>query len=136
MSGTVDVVSPAPFLAARALFHGADKPRFAAAAALQLARAKTYGFVIDDALVAVMGFWPLGDGCEEVFLLGRPARDVGPHMAILARRARLILARRAHYGVHGFVGLVRSGHAPGARLARIAGFTRTGPAGGFDLWER
>jgi hypothetical protein len=134
MSGKVDVVCPAPFLAARALFRGADKPGLSAVAALQLARAKTYGFVVDGDLVAVMGFWPLGDGREEVFLLGRPAGDIGPHMAILARRARLILARRLQSGSRGFVGLVRYGHEPGRRLARITGFARAGAAGGFEIW--
>ncbi|MCW2317467.1 hypothetical protein M2322_003026 [Rhodoblastus acidophilus] len=136
MCGTLEVVTPAPLLEGRGLFRGADKPRLAATATLQMARAKTYGFLVGGDLIVVMGFWPLADGREEVFLLGRPACEVGPHMPLLARRARLILARRLQCGVVGFVGLVRIGHAPGSRLARIAGFAKAGEAGGFELWER
>jgi hypothetical protein len=135
----IEIVSPAPFLEARALFERLTrlKPPLAAGATYQLAGAKTFGLLIDGKLAVVIGFWPLGGGAEECFLIGLPAEELAPFMLPLARAARLILAGRLYSGTRQVVGRIASGHVPGRRLARIAGFSLrpVSAPGAGEEWE-
>lgn len=134
------VVRPAPFLDTVALVRGLAglKPHMSALATFQVAGSATWGFVDEGGrLLAVMGLWPLSDGEDEIYLVGRPAAEVGPRLLEMSRRARLILAHRLHSGTRRIVGFVRIGHEPGARLARLAGFRLSREAAplGLTRWE-
>lgn len=140
----IAVVSPAPMLAARALYAARAPakpgPRAAhgALAMAHLAQADTYGFVDEaGALLAVVGFWPLSDGWNEVFTVSAGASRVGPRLGEIMRAGRLIVAARLHSGVVGMRAMVGHGTSPGARMAQLAGF-RLSPAAaphGFAIWE-
>lgn len=135
------VVRPAPYLETVALMrdHAGLKPGMVDVAIYQVSWAATFGFVDENGvLLAVMGFWPLAVDADEIFLVGRPAAEVGPRMVELARRARLILDRRMQSGIGRIIGHVRIGHEPGNRLARLAGFSLSadGAPPGFQRWMR
>lgn len=139
--GRVTIVRPAPFLEARAMLqrYVGLKPQLGAVATLQLAACATYGLNDESGqLLVVMGFWRMEDGREEVFLVGRDAAELAPHLVALSRAARLIIAGRLHHGTVAMVGLVRHGHEPGRRLARLAGFDPSGEGAppGFERWVR
>lgn len=132
------ILHPAPLIETRLLADrlvGLKAP-LGQALAYQLAEADVWGFAVGGRLLAVMGFFPIGTGAE-VFLIGAPAPVVAPHMVRLARAARLILLDKLHSGTVPLVGLVRLGHEPGRRLARLAGFAPgDGAPSGFERWER
>lgn len=134
----IEVVHPAPFLDLLGMVRSRapDKPRIAELCCLQVAGSETVGFVENGQLIAAVGFWPLGDGRDEVFLIGLPADVIAPRMIALASLARLTLAARLHSGTVAIVGHVKIGHMPGERLARLAGFSPCdGAPSGFSRWE-
>lgn len=136
----MNIECPAPFLATRSLYErrgAALKPWRGQAAALQLAQAATYGFSADGRLLAALGFWRLPDGGEEVFTVSEPADLVAPHLREIMRAARLIVAARLQSGVVRMVATVGIGPSPGARMARLAGFSPSPLAApkGFAVWE-
>lgn len=136
--GMIEAIHPAPFLELLGMVRSRapDKPRFAELSCLQVAGSDTVGFLEDGRLLAAIGFWPLGDGRDEVFLIGLPADVVGPRMISLTSLARLTLAARLHSGTVAIVGHVKIGHLPGERLARLAGFSPCdGAPSGFSRWE-
>lgn len=135
----IEIVEPAPFLETRALFTAGPivKPGFGAMATRHAA-ARTVGFLADGRLLATIGFWPLGEGAEEVFVVAAPRAQTAPHLVALVRAARLTLAARRQDGVGRFVAYVLRGHEPGRRLARLAGFRliTCEAAAAFERWER
>ncbi len=134
----IEVVHPAPYLDTVALLNGstAIKPQVHRLACYQVAHTDAVAFVDDGRTLAVIGFWPLGDGFDEVFLVGRSAEEIGPRLLQLSRLARLTLAARLHSGTEGVIGFVRIGHEPGRRLARLSGFVLgDGAPSGFERWE-
>lgn len=135
----ITIVAPAPFLETRALFTAGPivKPGFGAMATRHAA-AQTVGLVHDGRLLGTIGFWPLGEGAEEVFVVAAPRAQTAPHLVALVRAARLTLAARRQDGVVRLVAYVAFAHEPGRRLARLAGF-RPFPreaAAAFERWER
>jgi hypothetical protein len=134
----IELVHPAPFLELLGMLRSRapNKPRFAELSCLQISGSATVGFVEDGQLLAAMGFWPLGDGADEVFLIGLPSDVLAPRMLALTNLARLTLAARLHSGTVAIVGHVKIGHVPGERLARLAGFSPCdGAPSGFSRWE-
>lgn len=137
--GRLTVVSPAPFFQTREILQASIgiKPRLGQIAALQLAQCVTVA-IVDEAgrVLVVLGFWPTGDGSDEVFLVGREADELVPDLVRLTRLARLIIAARLHSGSMALIGFVRWGHEPGRRLARLAGFEPCPADGAPPAFER
>ena len=135
----IAIVEPAPFLETRALFTAGPivKPGFGAQATRHAA-ARTVGLCHDGRLLATIGFWPLGEGAEEVFVVAAPRAQTAPHLVALVRAARLTLAARRQDGVVRLVAHVAARHEPGRRLARLAGFGESSceAAAAFERWER
>lgn len=140
----IAVERPAPFMAARALYaaRAPAKPEASAAhgalAMRHLTEAVSYGFSDESGrLLAVLGFWPLADGREEVFTVAAPAAAVAPRLREIIRAGRLIIHGRLHSGVVGMTALVGGDHSPGARMARLAGFLLSPAAAptGCAIWE-
>jgi len=138
----ISIVHPAPYLDTLALVRAAAsfKPAHGRLAQVQVAGSDTVGFVEQPGgrLLAALGFWPLGNGREEVFLVGLPAADVGPHLVALSRLARLTLAARLHSGTVAIIAHVQNGNRAGERLARLAGFSISagdGAPSSFQRWE-
>lgn len=135
----VDLVAPAPALELVALFGETMplKPDVVRIVMLQSGRAATVGYRIGGRMVAALGFWPLGGGCEEVFFVATPGAGRGPQAVALARAARLTLRARRDHGVVRLVAFVGVANRSGERLARLSGFFRApgdAPAG-FTRWE-
>lgn len=134
----IEIVHPAPFLDTVELVRGIAglKAFHSRLASYQVAGSDSVGFVEDGRLLAAIGFWPLGDGRDEVYLVGLPREIVGPRLLELSRLARLTIAARLQSGTVALVGFVRIGHEPGERLARLAGFHPVdGAPSGFTRWE-
>lgn len=134
----IEIVTPAPFLEACVLLRSGffTPPSHARIASFQLAGAETFGLVDGDDLLVVLGFWRFGADRDEVFLVGRSAREIGPRMVSLARACRLILAHRLHSGSVAITAFVKVGHEPGRRMARLVGFRPVdGAPHGLEKWE-
>ncbi len=133
----MDVVTPAPFFASRALFRAADKsPVLALVASYQCAVAVTHGFMLGDDLAAVIGWIPEHGGAE-VFTAHNHKINMTPHMPFILRHGRLILRKALQDGgVRCFKARVKSGRSAGARMARVVGFKpdHTMQAG-CDVWR-
>jgi hypothetical protein len=73
---------------------------------------------------------------EEVSIcLASPVR-AGPRLARIGLLLRLTLRARRQTGVMKFVAHVAEGHAPGRRMARLAGMQPAPPTmAGFERWE-
>lgn len=127
--------APADPWAAAALVHRAALlHRSGRSLALrQVLGSVTLGWSDEAGLVAVIGVFPVGAG-GECWLAG-DAQRARPHLKQIAREARLTLAALAENGVTPIVAHVMPGHAPGARLARLAGFRRARPANGLERFQ-
>lgn len=122
----------------RLMFPKGNAPRkLLQAALLQVTAHESYGFSVGDDLICAFGFWPVGDDdgvpVHEFWLaIGQLAV---PHLKALARLSRLALARLTQVEPVVVRALVRQGHAPGGRLARLAGLAFAGIVDGFEIWE-
>lgn len=135
----IEVVYPAPLLELLGMIRELvpAKPQFTRLAMVQAGRSDAVGFVADGRMLAAIGFWPIGDGVDELYLVSRPAPEVAPHLVALVRLGRLTLTARLHSGTVAIVGFVKIGHQPGERLARLVGFRPVddGAPSGFSRWE-
>jgi hypothetical protein len=143
----ITLVSPPDRFEARQLYadcvrEGLLKPaRIGEAISLQLVAGAVMGFALDGRLIALMTATPsdlVTDGRPtlEISVCGRRA-DCAPHMLGLARLARLTLACWLQDDTVALCCLVKTGHAPGEKLARIGRFGRTAVAqNGLQLWTR
>lgn len=139
------LVSPVDHFAARQLYadcvrEGAVKPRLGALIARQLADGAVVGFADGDRLLALMTASPTSLGLKglptlEISVCGR-RDDCAGQMLALSRLARLTLATWLQDGTVALCGVVREGHVPGQRLARLAGFRRDRIAEGLEIWTR
>jgi hypothetical protein len=145
----IRLVSPADPFEARALLAQAvrGKPTIARRAALQLAHSASVGFEEaspdgSSRLVAVMTAYPtdlvleglstLEISCAGIEGLARPRG----RMRACARLARLTLDHWHQNGTVALLGVVKAGHLPGAKLARLAGFTFREARQGLELYVR
>lgn len=139
------LVSPVDHFAARQLYadcvrEGLVKPRLGHLIARQLADAAVVGFADGDRLLALMTATPTdlkiaGLPTLEISVCGR-RDDCAGHLLVLSRLARLTLAAWLHDGTVALCGVVREGHVPGQRLARLAGFRRDRTQDGLEIWTR
>lgn len=139
------LVSPVDRFEARQLYadcvrEGLIKPRMGALIARQLADGAVMGFEAEGRLVALMVATAsdlVTDGLPtlEISVCGRRA-DCAALMRPLVRLARLTLSAWLDDGTVALCGVVRAGHRPGQKLARLAGFTFTRESGGLELWTR
>lgn len=130
----VEISTPAPFFQAHELVRrGAWRPITRLAANKQLVDGASHGVSIDGRLALVLGFYPVGDGVEELTMWSGPPAEISPHAQRLFRTGRLIIARRLHSGTTGIIAYVGPGGSPGARLCALLGFTRLEP-GPLELW--
>jgi hypothetical protein len=135
----ITIRQPAPLGATVDLmFPGGIAPRkVLSAAILQVSAHESYGFEVGGRLICAFGFWPIGmERRRRVleFWLVIGAEAV-PHLRGLTRLARLALQRLSQSEPVLVRALVRSGHAPGQRLARLAGLKQGRTVGGFERWE-
>jgi hypothetical protein len=139
------LVSPVDRFEARQLYadcvrEGLVKPRLGQLIARQLAEAAVMGFESEGRLVALMTATPTdlavaGLPTLEISVCGRRA-ECGPLMVSLVRLARLTLAAWLQDGTVALCGVVKAGHRPGGKLARLAGFTLARTERGLELWTR
>lgn len=139
------LVSPVDLFEARQLYadcvrDGPVKPRMGQLIARQLADGAMMGFAEGDRLLALMVATPtdlITDGLPtlEVSVCGRRDECAGRLLA-MSRLARLTLAAWLQDGTVALCGVVREGHLPGQRLARLAGFRRERTTEGLELWTR
>jgi hypothetical protein len=135
----ITIRQPAPLGATVDLmFPGGIAPRkVLSAAILQVSAHESYGFEVGGRLICAFGFWPVGMERKRrvlEFWLVIGAEAV-PHLRGLTRLARLALQRLSQSEPVLVRALVRSGHAPGQRLARLAGLKQGRTVGGFEQWE-
>jgi hypothetical protein len=135
----ITIRQPAPLGATVDLmFPGGMAPRKTLSAAiLQVSAHESYGFEVAGRLISAFGFWPIGHERKRrvfEFWLVIGAEAV-PHLRGLTRLARLALQRLSQSEPVLVRALVRSGHAPGQRLARLAGLKQGRTVGGFERWE-
>lgn len=137
---TLRAISPVPMPALLDLYAAIAplKPLHVRTAMLQIARSDTEGWLLGDRLVAAAMFYPLpqaqpGERHFELAFACRP--ELRQHLVAFIHAAELTRARLASDGPVRVRALVRYGHRPGARLARLCGMSRTGHAGAFDVWE-
>jgi hypothetical protein len=135
----ITIRQPAPLGATVDLmFPGGIAPRkVLSAAILQVSAHESYGFEVGGRLICAFGFWPVGMERKRrvlEFWLVIGAEAV-PHLRGLTRLARLALQRLSQSEPVLVRALVRSGHAPGQRLARLAGLKQGRTVGGFERWE-
>lgn len=114
------------------------KPVNVAAMILQHARSTSIAYYADDDLLAVAMFYPLDperpdEDLAELTLACLPA--LAHHMIPFIRLARLTRARLANDGHVRIRAHIRTGHRPGARLARLCGMVPVGVSGSFQRWE-
>jgi hypothetical protein len=139
------LVSPVDLFEARQLYadcvrDGPVKPRMGQLIARQLADGAMMGFAEGDRLLALMVATPtdlITDGLPtlEISVCGRRA-DCAPRMLQLARLARLTLSAWLDDGNVALCCVVKTGHAPGEKLARIGLFGRMQSENGLQLWTR
>lgn len=122
---------PLPELLELYTTDGRAKPLHVRAAILQAARSESVGWWDGNRLLAAALLYPLAPGLCELVFACRP--EAGRHLVAIIHSARLIRADlpddlriRA---------TVRTGHAPGRRLARLCGFQPAGTAGLFEHYE-
>lgn len=125
------LVSPVDHFAARQLYadclrEGLVKPRLGQLVARQLADGAVVGFEAEGELIALMVATSTDltlDGLPtlEISVCGRREPCAG-QLLPLVRLARLTLAAWLDDGTVALCGVVKAGHAPGERLARLAGF--------------
>lgn len=134
------VISPAPFgqVADLAFPLGRCPARQLQALLFQVTAAESYGFAVDGVVRLAVGFWPLlaereGERLVECWCIAGPASL--PSLHGLMRLCRLTFRRAAQSGPLRIRSLVRAGHRPGQRLARMAGMSFAGLAGDFEKWE-
>lgn len=133
-------LSPAPIGEAMALYLDlmAPKPVNVRTAMLQLARSRREGFYAGGELIAVASYYPLpdetpGEALFELAFVCRPA--LARHLVSFIHLAHLTPRRLTNDGPVRVRALVRRGHLPGSRLARLCGMTMAGVTGGFERWE-
>lgn len=119
--------------------NAALKPLARPVLSYQIALSHTYGLLLDGRQVGILGFWPLGDGVEELYFACRPIAELGAAFLPLQRAGRLTIHRRLHHpSVRRIEAFVHGAHDPGQRLARLAGFSPSvsadPPGVGFQLW--
>lgn len=139
------MVSPVDRFEARQLYadcvrEGPVKPRLGQLIARQLADGAVMGFALDGRLVALMTATPtdlVTDGLPtlEISVCGRRA-DCAPLMLPLVRLARLTLATWLQDGTVALCCVVKTGHLPGEKLARLGLFGRMQSENGLQLWTR
>ena len=105
---------------------------------LQLAQSDTMTFRMDGQAKCIIGFWKLPEIKEnelhfELWLV--ISADASEHMLALWKIMRRTLARLGETQPVRIRALVRKGHAPGERMARLLGFEKSDPWGAFHLWE-
>lgn len=133
----LSLIRDVPVLEARALARPGLKPIGGQAVTLQLFGAALYG-IVDEAgrLLVVIGYWPHGEGHEEVFLYSRPADELGPLIVQILRLGRLTLKERFDCGAVVITGFVAHGNVAGHRLARLVGMVGVaGAPSGYQRWE-
>lgn len=139
------LVSPVDRFEARQLYadcvrEGLVKPRLGQLIARQLAEAALMGFERDGRLVALMSATPtdlITDGLPtlEISVCGRRA-ECAPLMLPLTRLARLTLSAWLDDGTVALCCVVKTGHRPGEKLARLGLFGRMQTQNGLQLWTR
>ncbi|KIZ47387.1 MULTISPECIES: hypothetical protein [Rhodopseudomonas] len=136
----IRAVTPCPFVDVVDLYQAATpmKPRSTAAVLLQAARSESIGWYAGDRLIAAALFYPIdperpGEDLRELVFVCLP--DLARHLTAFIRTARLTRSRLGQDASIRIRAHVRSGHLPGARLARLCGLRLVGPAGRFDCWE-
>lgn len=139
------LVSPVDRFEARQLYadcvrEGPVKPRLGQLIARQLADGAVMGFAREGRLVALMVATPtdlITDGLPtlEISVCGRRA-ECAPVMLPLVRLARLTLAAWLDDGTVALCCVVKTGHAPGEKLARLGLFGRMQSENGLQLWTR
>lgn len=140
------LVSPPDRFEARQLYadcvrEGLLKPaRIGEVISQQLVTGGVMGFALDGRLIALMTATPtdlITDDLPtlEISVCGRRA-ECAAQMLPLARLARLTLACWLQDGTVALCCLVKTGHRPGEKLARIGGFGRITAENGLQLWTR
>jgi len=139
------LVSPVDRFEARQLYadcvrDGLIKPRMGQLIARQLAEAACMGFEVDGRLIALMTATPtdlVTDGLPtlEISVCGRRA-ECAPLMRPLVRLARLTLSAWLQDGTVSLCCVVKAGHRPGEKLARLGLFGRVQTQNGLQLWTR
>lgn len=132
-------VHPADARALAAMIDPADVPaKFRATctpaelARRQIAGGRSWQFVdVDGAVVACAGVHARGDLREAWFACHPQARG---HVLEIIRWAQLTFAVVAQSDGVDITARVAVGHAPGQRLARLAGFVLVGVEAGFETW--
>jgi hypothetical protein len=135
----IEIVQPVPLdQAMRLVFPLGRAPRnLFRAMTMQLA-GEAYGFMKDGRLIMVFGLVPLqpereGERLFEFWLLIGP--EAVPHLWSLVKLARLTWRRVAQDQPVTLRALVRVGHEPGRRLARLVHMQPVGEADGLEIWE-
>jgi hypothetical protein len=135
----IAVETPAPLAPTLQLIFGDNRApsRHHRAAVLQCSQHESHGFRVNQQLICAFGFWPLGqdNGRHYVEMWVAIGKAAVPHLKPLIRFARLALVRLGQDQAVTVRALVRRGHAPGQRLARLTGLVLAGEADGFELWE-
>lgn len=140
------LVSPPDRFEARQLYadcvrEGLFKPSLLGEAiSQQLGAGAVMGFALDGRLIALMTATPsdlitAGLPTLEISVIGRRA-ECAPFMLQLARLARLTLACWLQDGTVALCCVVKAGHRPGEKLARLGGFERITMQDGLQLWTR
>jgi len=127
-------------LYADCLREGLFKPGRRGLIARQLAGGAMMGFEKDGRLIALMVATPtdlITDGLPtlEISVCGRRA-ECAALMLPLARLARLTLDAWLHDGTVALCCVVKAGHRPGEKLARLGLFGRMQSENGLQLWTR
>lgn len=137
---TLRAVTPAPIGDVLELYAagGQAKPLTVSAAILQAARAETIGFYAGGVIVAAALLYPCdpefaGEDLRELVFACRP--QAARHLVAILHIARLTRLRLAEIADLRIRARVRAGHAPGRRLARLAGLAHAATAGGLEDWE-
>ncbi len=140
MAGLLKAVTPAPVIDVIDLYarHGVLRRLALKVAMVQVFKSETFAFYRADGLcLAVIGFCPIeGAGGEDEFELWFVTRpEIEPSLVRFIRIARLTLRKVADTTGLRILAIVRQGHRPGQRLAKMVGLKRADILDGVEFWS-